>query len=122
MNRNDEQFLAQKIRTQYTEKKNTELDTLQKLDKKVKRPANVFAYVFGGLSAIVMGVGMSMIMTDFGSKIGVGQSFALGIIIGIIGMVMALVNFPIYRKMMSSRKKAYAPQILAVSDKIINNK
>ena len=46
MNRNDQQFMAQIIRTQYLEKTPSELDALRELDSKVKRPANVFAYVF----------------------------------------------------------------------------
>ena len=46
MNRNDQEFIVQKIRTQYTDKENTKLDSLKELDKKVKRPANVFAYVY----------------------------------------------------------------------------
>ena len=44
MNKNDKDFLVQKIRTQYTEKENTELDALRDLDRKVKSPANVFSY------------------------------------------------------------------------------
>ena len=44
MDRNDQRFIAQKIRTQYMEKESTELDALRSLDAKVKRPANVFAY------------------------------------------------------------------------------
>lgn len=64
MNKNDKDFLVQKIRTQYTEKENTELDALRDLDRKVKRPANVFSYVFGSISAIIMGAGMSLVMTD----------------------------------------------------------
>ena len=50
MNRNDNQFMAQKIRSPYTEKQSTELDALRELDAKVKRPTNVFAYVFGSLA------------------------------------------------------------------------
>ena len=53
MNKNDKDFLVQKIRTQYTEKENTEFDALRKLDAKVKRPANVFAYTFGSISALI---------------------------------------------------------------------
>ncbi len=120
MNRNDEQFIAQKIRTQYTEKQTTELDTLRKLDQKVKRPANAFAYTFGSISAIIMGAGMSLIMTDIGAAIGLEQSFVPGIIIGIVGMAMALINYPIYNKMLASRRKKYAEQIVKLSDKIMS--
>lgn len=69
MNRDDQEFLVQKIRTQYTEKEHTRVDVLKELDAKVKRSANVFAYIFGGVSAIVMGSGMSLVMSDVGASI-----------------------------------------------------
>ena len=97
MNKNDQEFLIQKIRTQYTEKESTELDALKELDKKVKRPANVFAYIFGSIGAIVMGSGMSLVMTDIGTTVGVAEPMFLGIVIGIIGMAMAIFNYPIYK-------------------------
>ena len=53
MNKNDQEFLVQKIKTQYTEKEHTQLDELKELDKKVTRPANVFAYIFGAFSLII---------------------------------------------------------------------
>ena len=55
MNKNDQEFLVQKIRTQYIDREQTELEALKELDAKVKRPANVFSYVFGSIAAIVMG-------------------------------------------------------------------
>lgn len=119
MNRNDEEFLVQKIRTQYTEKGHTQLDELKKLDAKVKRPANIFAYIFGGIGAIVMGSGMSLVMTDIGSVVGVEDTMTTGIVIGVVGMLMAIITYPIYKKILSSRRKKYANQIMAVSDKIM---
>lgn len=122
MNKNDQQFMAEKIRTQYMEKEQGELDTLRELDAKVRRPANVFAYTFGSISAIIMGGGMSLIMTDIASKLGIGADPLIpGILIGVAGMAMALVNYPIYKSILSKRKKKYAPEILALSEKIINN-
>lgn len=121
MNKNDRTFIAQKIRTQYVEKKSTELDALRELDAKVKRPANVFAYVFGSISAIVMGAGMSLVMTDIGTIIGLGSAMAPGIIIGVVGMAMAIINYPIYKGILNSRKKKYGEQIIKLSEKIMNN-
>ncbi len=119
MNRNDQQFMAQKIRTQYMEKQTTELDTLRSLDKKVKRPAYVFAYVFGSLSALIMGSGMSLIMTDVAQKIGLAHPLRYGLILGIAGMVMAILNVPIYRGILHGRKKKYAAKILEISGNMI---
>lgn len=121
MNKNDQEFLVQKIRTQYTEKEHTQLDELKELDAKVKRPANVFAYVFGSISAIIMGSGMSLVMTDIGEMIGMTSPMVPGIVIGIIGMIMAIVNYPIYQKKLAARREKYADQIMQLSDKIMSN-
>lgn len=120
MNKNDQEFLVQKIRGQYTEKKHTELWELRKLDAKVKRPAKVFAYIFGTVGAIVMGAGMSLVMTDIAKTVGIQNPMLYGIVIGIIGMVMAIINYPIYKSILASRRKKYADKIIALSDKIMN--
>ena len=119
MSNNDQEFLVQKIRTQYTEKQHTELDALKELDAKVKRPANVFAYTYGSVSAVVMGAGMSLVMTEIGATIGLASAMVPGIAIGVVGMAMALSTYPIYKKMLSTRKKKYAPEILKLSEKIM---
>ena len=115
----DQEFLVQKIRTQYTERQHTELDALKELDAKVKRPANVFAYTYGSVSAVVMGAGMSLVMTDIGATIGLASVMVPGIAIGVVGMGMALTTYPIYKKMLGSRRKKYAPEIMKLSDKIM---
>ena len=120
MSNNDQEFLVQKIRTQYTEKQHTELDALKELDAKVKRPANVFAYTSGSVSAVVMGAGMSLVMTEIGAIIGLASAMVPGIVIGVAGMGMALSTYPIYKKLLSARKKKYAAEILKLSEKIVN--
>ena len=120
MNKNDQQFMAQKIRTQYMEKESTELDALRELDAKVKRPANVFAYTFGSISAIVMGAGMSLVMTDIGAVIGITSALVPGIAIGVVVLGMALLTYPMYKGILNSRKRKYGSEILMLSDKIIN--
>lgn len=122
MNNNDKEFLVQKIRTQYAEKSDSKLDELKKLDTKVKRPANVFAYIFGSVGAIVMGSGMSLVMTDIGSVIGVDNTMTTGVLIGIVGMLMAIINYPIYKRLLSTRRKKYADSIMQLSDSIMNEK
>ena len=118
MNKNDQDFLVQKIRTQYTEKEHTDLDALRALDARVKRPANVFAYIFGSVSAIIMGAGMSLVMTDIAETVGIGNPMVYGIIIGIAGMLMAIINYPVYKRILSLRRKKYAGQIIALREQI----
>jgi hypothetical protein len=122
MNRNDTEFMVQKIRTQYMEKNSSEknLDLLRELDAEVKRPANVFGYVFGSISAIIMGAGMSLVMTDIGQQLGISNTMPLGIIIGVVGMLMAIATYPIYKNILASRKEKYADRILELSERIMN--
>ena len=115
---NEQEYLVQKIRTQYTEKQHTELDELRALDRKVKAPANTFAYLFGALSALILGCGMSLVMTDVGEVIGVASPMMPGVVIGVAGLTMAIANYPIYKGILSGRRKKYAQQIIALSDRI----
>lgn len=119
MNKNDQDFLIQKIRTQYTEKEHTELDALKELDAKVKKPANVFAYIFGSISALIMGSGMSLVMTDIAATLGLTDAMVPGILVGIVGLVLALINYPIYKRILAARRKKYAAEIIALSDQIM---
>lgn len=119
MNKNDQQFIAQEIRAQYMEKQSTELDELRALDAKVKRPANIFAYTFGSVAAIIMGGGMSLTMTDIGSTLGFANAMPLGIVIGVCGIAMAIATYPIYKAVLASRRRKFGEQIIALSDKLV---
>ena len=120
MKNNDPLYLVSKIRTRYTPKEHGDLEELKALDAKVKRPANVFAYVLGSISALVMGSGMSLVMTELGGMLGIAEPMIPGIVIGVAGMLMAIVNYPIYQRILGSRRKKYADKIIALSDKITN--
>ena len=121
MDRNDQEFLVQKIRTQYTEKEHTQLDALKELDAMVKRPANVVAYVFGSISAIIMGTGMSLIMTEFGLLVGLTGviGMAAGIILGLIGIIMIVLAYPVHNKVLKKEREKIAPEILRLTETLL---
>lgn len=121
MNRDDRNFTVQKIRTQYITKENTRIDELKELDRKVKRPANVFAYTFGSIAALVMGSGMSLVMTDISDILNIPNPTLCGIVIGFVGMAAAIVNYPIYSSILGARRKKYADRIIAMSDEIMKD-
>ena len=108
----------QQIRADYVEKEVTKLDELKALDRKVKRPAEIFAYTFGAISSLVLGTGMSLAMKVIGATL----SFAmpLGICVGVVGIALVCVNYPIYKHILKSRKQKYSQQILALSDSLLN--
>lgn len=112
---------AQAIRAQYEEKQPTDLDKLKELDKKVKGPANAFAYGYGAVSALVMGAGMSLVMTEIGTILGLTSAMVPGIAIGVVGLSMALTTYPIYKKILEGRKKKFAPEILKISEQLMRN-
>lgn len=115
----DKEFVVEKIRSQYTEQEHTELEELKALDAKVKKPAKVFGYTYGSVGAIVMGAGMSLVMTDIGTKIGLTATLVPGIAVGVVGLAMSCTTYPIYKKILSSRKKKYADRIMELSDRIM---
>ena len=113
MNKNDK-FIAQKLHTEYSEQRSLEVNKLRSLDNKVKVPASVFAYTFGIIGALILGTGMCLAM-----KV-IGDLMAVGIVIGVIGIAMVSVNYPIYMAILKSRKAKYSKEILELSEKILN--
>ena len=67
-----------------------------------------------------MGAGMSLVMTDIGGAVGIDDPMIPGIVIGVVGMLMAIINYPIYKGILGSRRKKYADKIIALSDKIMS--
>lgn len=115
LNKNAEE-LAEKIRAEYQPREATKLDALQKLDRKVKLPAEIFAYVFGVAAALILGIGMVLAM-----KV-IGNLMPLGIVIGLAGIAMCAGNYYIYRAILTRRKRKYAKQITSLSDELLNNR
>lgn len=114
-----EQQEVLQIRNKYLPKEESKLDALRALDAKVKRPANLFAYVFGAFSAIVMGAGMSLVMTDIGAVLGLQNTMVIGICTGVLGLAMALLTYPIYKAILKRRKNKYGAKILQLSEELM---
>ena len=114
---NNEIKTIEKIKNSYVESETTKLDELKALDKKVRRPAQVFSYIFGSIGSLVLGSGMCMAM----KVIFASWQFVMpvGIAVGLVGIAMVSANYFIYKKMLSSRKKKYAEKVLALSDEIL---
>ena len=109
-----EKKTIEKIRESYMTKEPTKLEELTNLNKKVKRPVQIFAYVYGSLSSLVLGTGMCLAM-----KV-IGNSMALGIGIGLVGIVLTLTTYPLYKAILKKRKNKYAKKIFELSDSLLN--
>ena len=84
----------------------------------MKRPANVFAYIYGSVSAIIMGSGMSLAMTELGAALG-NLAMVLGIAVGVAGMVLVALAYPAYNRVLKKEREKIAPQILNLTDELL---
>ena len=106
------------IRANYLPKEITKFDELKQLNKKVKRPAEVFAYVFGSASSLVLGTGMSLAMKVIG--VSLAYAMPLGIGVGLLGILLVSINYPIYKGILNRRQSKYASQIIELTDSLLN--
>lgn len=102
---------AEAIRRRYMEKGTTKLDQLQALDTKVKTPGTVAASMLGIIGSLVMGAGMSNIM--------VWDNMTAGLALGIPGLLLLCLAWPVYKAVTGSRRKKYAQQVMELSSEII---
>ena len=114
----EKEQIVRSIRESYEKKPKSKYDELVKLNNKVGLPAYIFAYIFGVISSLILGLGMCLAMQVIGTDT---LMMALGIVIGCIGILLVSINYPIFRKILAKRKKKYAGQIIAISDELLNN-
>ena len=113
---NTDKIYAEHIANEYSKKNESKVIALKKLDRKAKLPAEIFAYSNGVIMSLILGIGMCLSM-----KV-IGNSFVLGIIIGIIGIIGVSVNYPIYKKILKSSKEKYAYDIIKLANEISESK
>ena len=102
-------FEEERLRAEYTPKTKTGLDEAIKLDRKAKRGPTILAFVLGIIGALVLGVGMCLAMQVIESGT---PAMVLGVIIGIVGIAIVSVNYPIYTRFLKAQKEKYGSAIL----------
>ncbi len=112
-----EKATIERIRGEYEEKPVSKTQEIKALDAKVRRPAEIFAYSFGVVGALVFGTGMSLAMNVIGKTL----HPAIGIAVGVVGMAMCGVNYLIYKKWLKNRKAKYAEEIIELCDEALDN-
>ena len=104
-----------RIREKYTEpsERETKLEQLHRLDESVTKSAMAVSLTVGILGALILGFGMSCIMV-WSEKM-----FVPGIIFGIIGIIISVLAYPIYKIKAEKKRKEIAPLILKLTDELI---
>lgn len=94
---------------------------LRRLDAAVTKKATNVSLILGIIGTLIMGTGMSIVMTDIGEVLGLHQtaSMVIGISTGIIGIVTVCIAYPIYNQIVKKERKKIAPEIIRLSNELI---
>lgn len=106
------------IRKKYLPKEEDKMEQLRKLHAIPNRKARAAALAVGIIGTLIMGAGMSFIMTDIGAALG-SLVMALGVFMGIVGMVLVALAYPLYNRVLKNHREKIAPQILSLSDELL---
>lgn len=106
------------IRSKYIPKEEDKMEQLRSLDERVERKATMVAIIVGILGTLILGIGMSLVMSDFGLILG-KAAFPIGIILGEIGMVVLGLAYPIFHRTLKKEREKIAPEVLRLTDELM---
>lgn len=106
------------IRSKYIPKEEDKMEQLRSLDERVERKATMVAIIVGILGTLILGIGMSLVMSDFGLILG-KAAFPIGIILGVIGMVVLGLAYPIFHRTLKKEREKIAPEVLRLTDELM---
>ena len=113
---NTDKIYAEAIANEYAPKDTSKVVALKKLDRKAKNPANIFAYSFGVVMTLLLGLGMCFSMQVIGD--GSTWMTAAGIVLGLLGLAGVGMNYPLYKKILRAGKEKYAFEIMQLAREI----
>lgn len=116
-----EQEELKKIRSKYQPDEESKMDRLRRLDSAVTHKATLFSISTGVIGALIMGLGMSLAMTDLGKNLGLTEAvyMTFGIVIGIIGIIFLCFAYPIYNYFVKKEREKIAPEIIKLTDELL---
>ena len=118
-----EQAELKRIREKYNAPTEAEdkMARLRRLDASVTNTAQAVALVFGIIGALILGFGMSLCMTDLAEILGShsGLAMVIGIIVGVVGGILAILAYPIYNAIVKAKRKKLAPEIIRLTDELM---
>ncbi len=99
------------IRSAYLPRKETDLERLRALDRKVHMPPKVIAIALGILGLLLFGLGMTLAL-EWGLLL-------WGIAVGVVGAAVMGIAYPVHRAVLARRKKRYGDEIVRLSDALL---
>ena len=116
-----EQEEIKAIRKKYAVPEETEdkMAQLRRLDAGVYSKATTAALVVGIIGALIMGIGMSLVMTEIGAFLGTVMAMIVGIILGVIGIILVCLAYPLYNRTLKKEREKIAPEIIRLTDELM---
>lgn len=110
----EERREIESIRREYQprEKKETDLERLRALDRKVKNLPMAVGLSLGVVGVLVFGLGMAMVL-EWGI-------IAWGVAVGVVGAGIAAAAYPVYRCLLRKNRQTYGQEILSLSESLLN--
>ncbi len=87
------------------------LQELINLNKKIKTPPFITAFIMAVVSAFLFGLGLTMILE--------WNIVVWGVIVGVVGILIMLVTYPIYQAILQIRQQKYADNILSIAKELL---
>ena len=107
-----------RIRNKYSAPEENKMDQLRRLDQRATQKAQAWAIAVGVIGALILGTGMSLAMTELSSFLG-GTAMFIGIPVGLIGIVLVALAYPVYTRTLKKERQRIAPEILRLSDELM---
>ena len=101
------------IRRKYLPKEPKEEDKLEKLrrlDKSAEQKGTIASMIIGIVFTLIFGLGICCVL-EWGL-------FAVGIVLGIVGMAGIIAAYPVYKKVTEIQRAKIAPEILRLTDEL----
>lgn len=106
------------IRKKYLPKEEDKMEQLRRLHYSATQKAQAASIAIGVLGTLILGTGMSLCMTDLGAALG-HLAMVIGILVGLFGLVMVALAYPVYNIVLRKERQRIAPEILRLSDELL---
>ena len=106
------------IRKKYLPKEEDKMEQLRRLHSIPTQKAQAASIAVGVLGALILGTGMSLCMTELGAALG-HVAMVIGILIGVLGLIMVALAYPLFNYVLKKERKRIAPEILRLSDELL---
>ena len=106
------------IRKKYLPKEEDKMEQLRRLHSIPTEKAQAASIAIGVLGTLILGTGMSLCMTELGAALG-HLAMVIGILVGLFGLVMVALAYPVYNIVLRKERQRIAPEILRLSEELL---